>query len=173
MLDDTPLALVSVPKGQSRVKIQLVPAPPFNGDVTLKTTAGSPGNLLTMNISAPADARLLAAITSNHDLVWSSEVFAGEVAIRIPTGVTGGEYQATLHDGTGKKRASATFHLTSGKPKYDRFQTALPLQQHSETKSLAIDFKERGFKLLGTAETYSIGAGTMISTRSSDINPDH
>jgi len=166
VLDDTPLALVSVPKGQSRVKIQLTPTPPLNGDVTLQTTAGTSGNLLTMKISAPADARLLAAITSNHDLAWSSEVRAGEVAIRLPTGVTGGEYQATIHDGTGKKRASATFHLASGKPKHDRFQAALPLQQHSEAKPLDIDFKERGFKLLGTAETYSIGAGTM------HFNPD-
>lgn len=166
VLEETPLAVVSVPKGQSRVKMLLVPTPKISRDVTLQTTAGTPGNLLSMKISAPAHARLLAAITSNRDLVWSGEVLPGEVAIRIPTGVTGGEYQATIHDGTGKKRTSATFQLASGNPKHPRFQTALTLKQHSETQALDIPFKERGFKLLGMAETYSIGAGTML------FNPD-
>ncbi|MFA6930634.1 MAG: discoidin domain-containing protein, partial [Lentisphaeria bacterium] len=161
VLDDTPLALVSVPQGKSKVEILLKAVEPLSDDIALQVTPGQPGKELTLKITAPAAAKVLAAITSNLDLVWSGVIQAGKTSIKIPTGVTGGDYQATLYDGTGKILTTRDFKLASGKPKHALFRRALPLKQENSSEDLDIAFTNRGFKLLRMAETHSLGAGNL------------
>ncbi len=160
-LDGTVLAVVPVAQGESRIEIALADVRSVKGPVALAVTPGKPGEMLTLHVNAPADADLLAAITCNNDLVWSQAVKAGTAAIRIPTGVTGGDYQAVVTDGSGKILAEAAFQLAPGTPQYQAHQDAEIAIQDNETIQVDREFPARGFRLLGAAKTWSRDCGGM------------
>ncbi|MBE6379693.1 MAG: hypothetical protein E7047_02050 [Lentisphaerae bacterium] len=119
---NTRLALISVGQGNSDVEIAFAPAAGRNRAVCkLDVSAAKPGQTMRLALTPAIDSATLV-ITNRGDMVWAKQGSAAE--IKLPNGITGGEYTATAYDAAGNMLAQQNFKLAAGRPQIGKWTFA-------------------------------------------------